>query len=244
MPDIHHILSRFPKRRPPLPEAQQAIYEQEYLANRGGQTLMTRAAQALEAWMHRTVAHYARGARILEIGAGTLNQLPYMQGAITRYDAVEPAAFFYESSPHIDRVHQIYNDIDDCSERYDNIISVAALEHIEKLPHVIAKSGLILETGGACVHAIPCEGGLAWGAAWRLSTGLAYKLRTGFSYTALMRHEHVNDYDEIVALHRYFFEEVHLRFFPLPGKHLALFCAIVARSPKLDRCADYASARQ
>lgn len=40
--------------------------------------------------------------------------------------------------------------------------------------------------------------------AWRLSTGVGFWLRNKLPYGVLMRHEHVNDAEEIEAVVRYF----------------------------------------
>ncbi len=235
------MLSDFPKTRPALPAAQQAIYEQEYKANRDGQTFMASLSQKLESWMHRQVMAQVKGKRFLEIGGGTLNHVPYMnEVASDYYDVVEPAKFLYENSPNKTRIRHFYNDINECSDKYDSIFSIAAMEHITNLPYVLAKIGLLLTSGGVCVSAIPCEGGLLWGLSWRLSTGLAYKLRTGHSYKNVMRHEHVNNYDEIIALHKHFFSTVRVTHFPL-AKHSSFYACVVASEPKLTVCQEYLS---
>lgn len=237
-----NILGNFPKKRFALPAEQLAIYEQEYLANRSGSTLMSSLSQKLEGWMHRKVAAGVTGRRLLEIGAGTLNQEPYMRNkSFDCYDVVEPAAFLYENSPHKQNISHFYDDIGKCVGSYDSIFSIAALEHITSLPQMLAMSAMLLKDGGRMINAIPCEGGFLWGVSWRLSTGLAYKLRTGFSYKNIMRHEHVNNHDEIVELHHYFFEKIAISYFPFPSKHLAFYCCIVAETPKLEICKKFLS---
>lgn len=240
MHNIDQILGRFPKRRPSLPPGQQAIYEQEYIANREGKNFMSSLAQKLESWMHIKVRANLVGERFLEVGAVTLNQVPYLAAQKkTYYDAVEPSDFLYKNSPFKNQIRFFFNDIEQCSAIYDTIFSVATLEHVTNLPYVLAKMGVLLEENGICVNAIPSEGGILWGISWRLSTGLAYKVRTSFSYANVMRHEHVNNHDEIIALHKYFFERVELSYFPLPGKHLSFYCCIVASHPNPDRCRHY-----
>lgn len=234
MTSIDQILNRFPKQRPALPSAQQSIYEKEYLSNREGKNLASSLAQKLESWMHKKVRDYVTGGRFLELGAGTLNQVPYLQHRnITYYDVVEPGKFLYQDSPHKDYIRHFFGDIEECDDTYDSVFSIAVLEHVENLPAVLAKMGLLITEDGMCVNAIPSEGGFLWGMSWRFSTGLAYKLRTGFSYGTLMRHEHVNDHDEIIALHKYFFDKVELVYFPIQHKHLSFYCCIAARRPKL-----------
>ena len=228
------LINRFPKTRPALPTAQAAIYEQEYLLNREGRSWMSALSKRLESWMHREVNKHLVGNRILEIGAGTLNHIPYLNHLpLACYDVVEPAQFLYDSSQHKDRVTHFFSDIHQCTDQYSSIISIATLEHLTHLPDVLSQAATLLLPGGVCVHAVPCEGGALWGASWRISTGLAYRLRTGFSYTTLMRHEHVNHFDEIVALHHHFFDSVTIRYFPLFGKHCSLYACIIAKQPTL-----------
>src|SRR5262249_35620546 len=94
-------LAPFPKTRPPLPPEFQAIYVEPYNTNRSGESTAASLAQRLERWLHRQVAKDVAqgGARsTLELGAGTLNQLPFEpEGA--PYDVVEPFADLYRDSP-------------------------------------------------------------------------------------------------------------------------------------------------
>ena len=90
------MFEQFPKTRPPLPKQMEAIHASHYRANRTGQTAATSLAQRMESWLHRKVASDVvsrpRETRsTLEIGAGTLNQLPY-EPDVGPYDIVEPLA--------------------------------------------------------------------------------------------------------------------------------------------------------
>src|SRR5204863_2302140 len=88
----HTVLSRFPKQRPPLPEAYQKIYVEHYKRNREGASAASSLSQKMESWMHRKVAGDVVGSdrecRTLEVGAGNLNHLQY-EPARGRYDVVE-----------------------------------------------------------------------------------------------------------------------------------------------------------
>jgi hypothetical protein len=235
--DIEQLLATYPRQRPPLPAAYERIYEKEYLLNRSGGTFANTLALRAESWMHRIIAKRALPGTVLEIGGGTLNHLPY-EPEVTIYDVVEPFEALYAKSTNRSRVRSIFRDIGDVPEtaRYDRVISVAALEHLENLPQVIAHSALLLSENGVSQHSIPSEGGMLWGLGWRMTTGLAYRLRNRLSYGIAMRHEHINDATEIIAVLGWFFERVELHRFPAPFHHASLYTYVEAKSPRLDRC--------
>ncbi len=232
-----------PKVRPPLPEGIARIYRSCYKVNREGGTPASSLAQRMEAWLHRQVAadvaadHSPR--TTLELGAGTLNQLPY-EPVLGPYDIVEPVKELYDDSPYRNRIRQAFADIGDVPRdvRYDRITSVATLEHICNLPEVLARAALLLAPGGTFRAAIPSEGPPLWSLGWRLSTGLEFRLRHGLDYGLLMRHEHVNTAREIEGLLRCFFREVEVRTFG-PSRRLS-FCQFFAcEEPEVGRSEAY-----
>lgn len=241
------VLKRFPKQRPDLPDAIQRIYRDYYLRNRNGQLPASRLAQFTEGWMHRQVASGASDdssslppRSTLEIGAGTLNQLPYEPADCGPYDVIEPMQFLLHDSPHRARVRHVYSDISEVppSACYDRVTAVACFEHVLDLPAVVARAGLILRQEGECRVAIPSEGGLLWALGWRLTTGLEFRLRYGLDYGHLMRYEHVNTAHEIADVLGYFFRSVQRRYFGV-AHHLSLYQALTCREPDKQRCAAY-----
>lgn len=240
MNEIQTLLSTYPRKRPPLTPAHEKVYAEEYKKTRSdgeqAQPLLSRLLGPIREWMHRKVAAGESSGAVLELGAGTLNHLPFETAK--DYDIVEPFTALFADNKNKARLRNIYNDIRDIPEsaRYGRIVSVAVLEHLEELPYAVARSGLMLAEGGTFRAGIPAEGGLLWGTAWRCSTGVAYKLRTGLDYGTLMRHEHINRADEILAVVRHCFAEVNVRYFPLPFIHGALFLYIEASKPKVDIC--------
>jgi SAM-dependent methyltransferase len=237
MSDITTLLASYPRTRQALPAANARIYAREYKINRGASSHLLYSITAwLESWMHRMVASEPSGQRVLELGAGTLNHRRYESKDLV-YDIVEPFSALYRGSPELASVNHVYASIHEIplEPGYDRIFSVAVLEHLEDLPAIVAASAGRLSQGGVFQAGIPAEGGLTWGLAWRCSTGLSYRLRTGLPYAPVMRHEHINSADEIIAIVRHFFHDVRLRWFPLPAKHFAFYGFIEARNPKRAR---------
>jgi len=229
---ILRLLGSYPRERPPLSEAHLAAYVDEYKLNRSGEGLLYRLVALLESWGHKKVADPRNQGDILEIGAGTLNHVPYESG-IPSYDCVEPFRELLAGSPHLGRVRCIYDDVEEipAGQLYSRVISIAVLEHVRNLPTLLATSAKHLLSGGRFQAVIPTEGGFLWGVSWRLSTGIAYRIRTGLDYKSVMRHEHINDSREIIDLIGYFFSVVRISRFPFPGHHASFYTYIDASVP-------------
>lgn len=234
MSAIDPIIGRFPKERPALDARFREIYERAYVANRAGTDPASALAQRLEGWMHRRVATAAgrfANARILELGAGNLNHLEHERGFAV-YDVVEPFEALLRNAPEKRAVGRIYRRLADVEDgkTYDRVISVAVLEHMADLPREVALACRHLADGGLFQAGIPCEGEAAWWLGWRAGTGLAFYLEHGLDYGVLMRHEHLNTMDEILAVVGYFFERVTVRRspFPLPLPHLSFYAYVEA----------------
>jgi hypothetical protein len=232
--DFNWLRSNFPKKRPALPAVYQAFYEKEYKRNRGSHNATPDFKQKLENWMHRQVAHpKSLGEAILEIGAGTLNHVNYERDDCA-YDIVEPFSALYQDQAIRSRLRNIYENITEIpiTKHYAKIFSVAVLEHVEDLPHLVARSALLLDDNGVMAHGIPSEGGLLWYLGWRFGTGLSFRVRTGLSYVPLMQHEHVNTANEILNVLKVFFGEISYSRFPLPFLHGSFYTCVTLRKPK------------
>lgn len=232
---IDALLATYPRTRPPLTPAHEAVFAEQYKLNREGGTVADGAAQRLEQWMHRKVAA-ERGGPVLELGAGTLNHLPFETGDAP-YDIVEPFRALFAGKPDFSRLRAHYDSIHDVPEgrRYRRIVSIAVLEHLTDLPRELARSALLLEPDGVFQAGIPSEGGFLWWLGWRGATGLAYYLRTRLDYGVVMRHEHVNKAREIEAMVRHLFEDVSVSRFPTPFHQLSFYAYLEARRPRRDR---------
>jgi SAM-dependent methyltransferase len=238
------VLARFPKQRPPLPEAYARLHVATYEANRRGATTASRLSLWLESWLHRQVARDVRDHRpgdpprsTLEIGAGTLNQLPW-EPVVGPYDVVEPFRALWEGSPLLGRVRTVYADVADvpAATRYDRITSVATFEHLTDLPRVVAAAGRLLAPGGTLRVAIPSEGTPLWALGWMLTTGLEFRLKHGLDYGVLLRHEHVNPAAEIEAVLRHCFRRVRRRQLGV-SRWLSVYQFFECADAEPERCA-------
>ncbi len=221
-PTVQEILARYPKTRAELPESYREVYEANYYSNRQGRTAASRLSLFVESWMHRQVARdtktRAAPFRTLEVGAGTLNHLPF-EPTSRPYDVVEPFEGLYVDSPYRDQIQRFYSDISHVPGPYERIISVATFEHLEDLPTMIAHCAELLTPDGDLRVAIPSEGSWVWKLAYTLSTGLEFRLRHGLSYETLMRHLHCNTWVEIRTLLEGRFRQVSCRCLGLSPAH-------------------------
>ena len=106
---------------------------------------------------------------------------------------------------------------------YLRIISIAAYEHILNLPEVLEKTKTLLNPGGGShIVAIPNEGHFLWKLGWMCTTGLAFRLRYKLDYSVIIRHEHVNDADEIESMLEQYYKIVKCQVFGI-SKRLCLY---------------------
>lgn len=230
----------YPKVRGQLPPEYEALYKEEYQLNRSGKGTAVSIAARLEQWMHRKVATPPQTSPLLELGAGTLNHVPW-ESAGGLYDVVEPFIGLYRESPYVRRIRNFYPDISDIppENSYARIISIAVLEHVLDLPALVARACLLLKDDGRFIAGIPSEGGLLWYFAWRFGTGLDFWFRRRLNYGVLMRQGHVNTAKEIIKVLNIFFTIVSIDRFPLPLLHGSFYTFIEAKIPRKNLAAHF-----
>jgi SAM-dependent methyltransferase len=100
---------------------------------------------------------------------------------------------------------------------FDRYIAVHVLEHLPNLPLCVSEAWRVLDKEhGQLLAVIPCEGGLAYSLARRISAQRLFERTYRMPYAPFIAREHVNRPAEILAeLTRYFTLE-RRRFFPFP----------------------------
>jgi SAM-dependent methyltransferase len=231
--------SKWPKSFPPLTEEQQRIsndfmkHWHEVLPARYG---------ILDHFNHKyPVAHAPRTfQRTLEIGAGLGEHLLYEKLTPEQeadYHAVDirpnMVARLQERFP---RIHAFVGDaqarLDFPDGHFDRILAIHVLEHLWNLPATIQEMyRLCSRTSGVFSIVIPCEGGLAYGLARRISAQRIFEKRYGQSYKWFIDREHVSRPEEVLEVIRPYFEVTHQSLFPLliPVTTLNLVIGITCR---------------
>jgi hypothetical protein len=243
---LNELIKKYPKKRAKLSLKLKKIFAQEYKTNREN-----KINSLFELWMHKNILRSKHSSYIntLEIGAGTLNHLLYENlGENDIYDIVEPKIFLFKNNVLKKKINKIFsNYIKVPNKKYDRIISCATLEHLTDLPKFLSLSAFKLKNKNSFhSHSIPCEGYMAWTIANRYISGFLFKIRTGCNYSELMRHEHVNNYDEIYSMIKFFYNKVNVNFsYPLFfSPHLSFYANISFSNPKLNLCEKYLKMRK
>ncbi len=160
-------------------------YWHEVLPNRYG---------VIERFNHGWPAKTARpGERTLEIGAGLGEHLS-IEPEFAREDYVacelrpEMAAVIAERHPGVEVI------TGDCQQRmpfedgsFDRALAIHVLEHLPNLPAALAEIRRLLKPTGRFVVVIPCEGGLAYSLARRVSAQRVFEKRYKMSYRLVHR---------------------------------------------------------
>ena len=157
----------------------------------------------------------------LEVGAGIGDHLEYESLSpeqLRNYYAIEIRANVAEklraSHPQINVL------VADAQQRlpfedrfFDRILAVHVLEHLPNLPACIRELHRVCR--GELLMVIPCEGGLAYSLARKISAERIYLKRYGGSYKWFYTREHINMPREILEELKPFFRVEHSRYFPL-----------------------------
>jgi len=109
---------------------------------------------------------------------------------------------------------------------FDRLLAIHVLEHLPNLPAAARELYRVTDKArGAFLVVIPCEGGLAYTLARRMSAQRIFEKRYKQSYKWFIEREHVNRPAEILEELRPYFEVAHQSYYPLGLP--AVFCNLV-----------------
>jgi len=214
---------KWPKTFPPLTAEQERIrddfmhaWHEELPAKYG----------MIERFNHGYVVDHAPATFLttLEIGAGLGEHLNYERltpEQLSNYVAVELRP---SMAAQIARAHPGCQAVaGDCQQRlafedgrFDRVLAVHVLEHLPDLPAAVREMHrLCNKDHGRFQVVIPCEGGLAYSLARRISAQRFFERRYKMPYKWLIEREHINVPREILAVLDELFVVEHRSFFPL-----------------------------
>jgi SAM-dependent methyltransferase len=121
----------------------------------------------------------------------------------------------------------------DCQKRlpfpdgfFDRVLAIHVLEHLPNLPAAVAEAYRVCDKRrGVFSVLIPCEGGLAYTLARRVSAQRIFEKMYRQPYRWYIEREHINRPAEILGVLSPFFQVTHRSFFPF--RVPAIFCNLV-----------------
>jgi SAM-dependent methyltransferase len=197
-------MTRWPKTIPALSEAEQAM-RVEFL--RLWHEHLPRRHRRVERFNHASRVLRAsafEGCRTLEIGAGLGEHLRYEHLASQEYTALEIRPDFVQTIetrfPGVKTIRaDIQRRIDTLADgAFDRVLAIHVLEHLPDLPAALIEIRRVLDPAGRLVAVIPCEGGLAYQLARRVSAQRLFERTFRAPYGPIIRSEHVNSAREII----------------------------------------------
>jgi SAM-dependent methyltransferase len=227
--------NRWPKQIPPLTPEQQVIsndfmhYWHEVLPKRYG---------LIEQFNHqfplRSLPATGR-VRTLEIGAGRGSHLHFEDLSRQEYYTVElrdnMAEDLRQLFPNVNVV------VGDCQDElpfedgfFDRVLAIHVLEHLPRLPDAVAQVARMLKPGGTFAVVLPCDPGLAYEVARKISAERIFRRRYKQSYDWFIRREHINSPSEIISVLERHFTIRERSFFPfrVPIKDINLCIGLLA----------------
>jgi SAM-dependent methyltransferase len=167
--------------------------------------------------------------RTLEIGAGIGAHIVFEDLNHQDYNCIELRENMAEAIEK--RFPSVTAIVGDCqkdmpyeSASFDRVVAVHVLEHLPNLPGCVAEVRRILKPGGIFSVVLPCDPGLAYGLARKISAERIFRKRYKQSYRWFIEREHINSPGEILSLLSDGFSEVDRTYFPMrvPVTHLNL----------------------
>lgn len=183
--------------------------------------------------------------RVLEIGAGTGEHLPFVRHSFEEFTLsdIDPKTLEVAQKKlaglHRGQVKfetQTGDGLGYPDSSFDRVVAVHVLEHIYK-PHLVIKEWRrVLRHGGVLSVLIPTDPGIAW----RLGRHFGPRRNAtarGIAYDYVMAREHVNSCNNLIAFLRHYFPESSQAWWPLPipSIDLNLFFAFHAKVQKQEQ---------
>jgi SAM-dependent methyltransferase len=225
------IMSKWPKELPILTEKQQYISD-DFMAY--WHEILPKRYRLIELFNHNYPVKNSNTSflKTLEIGAGLGEHLEYeklLSSQLKNYTALELrpnlAKQIKASYPEIEII------VGDCQinipkpqHYYDRVLAIHVLEHLPNLPAAIKEIHRVCNPNGQFLVVIPCEGGIVYSLARKVSAKRIFEKRYNQSYDWFISREHINKPNEIIEELLKYFSITHRAYFPflIPSINLNL----------------------
>jgi phosphatidylethanolamine/phosphatidyl-N-methylethanolamine N-methyltransferase len=177
--------------------------------------------------------------RVIEIGVGTGEHLPYVRHGFDEYVLTDTDAKTLAVAGkklgglHLGKLRfeiQTPSGLSYPDDSFDRLVATHVLEHIQQ-PHLALKEwSRVLKPEGVLSILIPTDPGMAWRLGRHMGPRKA-ALAQGIAYDYVMAREHVNSCSNLIAILRHYFRPLQEAWWPLPfaSIDLNLFFAFHAK---------------
>ena len=225
-PELSKITNKWPKTLQPLSPEQNAIND-DFFQHWHNILASQSRYKFIENFNHSYATKHSPKDFIttLEIGAGLGEHLEYENLNKQQKENYVALELRKNMAEEIQKRHPgITIHIGDCQKElpfkdnhFDRVLAIHVLEHLPNLPACIKEMHrLIHKQNGVFSVVIPCEGGLAYRLARRVSAQRIFQKRYKLPYSLYIDNEHINKPHEILAELEQYFHIEHKKFFPLP----------------------------
>lgn len=101
------------------------------------------------------------------------------------------------------------------AQKFDRVVAIHVLEHLPDLPKALVEIKRLMKHDGVFDIVLPCEGGLAYTLARKISAERMFRKRFKMDYGPIIKNEHVSTYQEIVTELKKHFRFQSSQYFPL-----------------------------
>lgn len=241
-------MSKWPKILPPLTPEQQRISND--FMHLWHQTLAGQSRyRMIEKFNHGYVTKYApkQFLHTLEIGAGMGEHLQYETLTAEQKKNYVALELRENMAKEISaRFPEVITQVGDCQRplafpdhHFDRIIAIHVLEHLPNLPETVREMHrLCNKKSGIFSVVIPCEGGMLYSLARKISAQRIFEKRYQQSYQWFIEREHINTSHEIIDELLTYFIIRRRQYFPfrIPSVNLNL-CIGLTLHPRRIWCA-------
>jgi SAM-dependent methyltransferase len=119
------------------------------------------------------------------------------------------------------------------NDYFDRVVIIHVLEHLADLPAAMAEVHRVLRSNGILSVVLPCDPGIAYEMARKISAERIFKARYHMPYRWFVRREHINSPAEIFHVLKQHFTVFDKAYFPfaIPFVNLNLCIGVTARKP-------------
>jgi SAM-dependent methyltransferase len=232
----YHPRFKWPKIAPPLSTEQQALSD-DFMKH--WHKVLPQRYGAIEKFNHTYPLRHLPDLdrwRTLELGAGIGGHLEFEPLERQQYHCIELRGAMADEIRH--RFPSAITVTGDCQKRipfedsyFDRIVVIHVLEHLPDLPAAIAEAHRVLKPNGIFSVVLPCDPGLAYELARKISAERIFKARYHVPYRWFIRREHINSPAEILHVLQKHFEIFDKAYFPflVPFVNLNLCIGVTAR---------------